>query len=424
MRLSIPYGDTYQHADVPDSRVRAVLQSGGLPQAAADPHALVRQALDNPIGSPRLRELAAGASRALVITSDHTRPVPSAITLPPMLQEMRLGNPDIQIKILIATGCHRASTPQEMADKFGPELLAREEFVIHDARRAQDMARMGTLPSGGELRVNRLAADWADLIVSDGFLEPHFFAGFSGGRKSVLPGIASQRTVMANHCAAFIADPRARAGILQGNPIHTDMRWAADAVGLRFILNVVLDAQKRIVAAFAGDTQQAHSQGCAYVARHAQVGAVPADIVVTSNGGYPLDQNIYQCVKGMTAAEACVNPGGVVILCASCCDGHGSEDLYDTFARGDAPQEILRQILRVPADQTRPDQWQAQILARVLCRSRVILVSDQCDHAMIRAMQLTPAASLAEALALADAWMPGGSVTVIPDGVSVIVQGA
>ena len=194
---------------------------------------IVRQALAEPVDSPRLAELAAKAKRVLVITSDHTRPLPSKITMPILLEEIRSRNPGIQIKILVATGFHRLTRPEELIARFGKELCDKEEIIVHDSRDKKHLVFKGILPSGGELWLNDLV-DWADLIVAEGFIEPHFFAGFSGGRKSILPGIAGTATVLANHCAAFIASDNARTGNLEDNPIHRDMLFASETVGTGF----------------------------------------------------------------------------------------------------------------------------------------------------------------------------------------------
>ncbi|HML45622.1 MAG TPA: nickel-dependent lactate racemase [Clostridia bacterium] len=382
-------------------------------QVAADGPALVRAALDTPVGSPSLAALAEKARRVLIITSDHTRPVPSAITLPILLETIRAARPDAEIKILIATGMHRASTQEEMEAKYGAAVCEREELINHDSRDDSSMVYKGTLPSGG------------DLVVSEGFIEPHFFAGFSGGRKSVLPGIASYKTVLYNHNARFIADPRAVQGNLQGNPLHEDMRFAAKAAGLAFILNVILDEEKRIVAAFAGDPEAAHAVGCEACRARNAVRGVRADIVVTTNGGYPLDQNLYQAVKGMTAGEACVKPGGVLIMAAECVDGHGGEAFYRWMADAKGPREVLDAIASVPPDQTQVDQWEAQILARVLCHASVIFVTGEANRSMVEAMHMDYAPTLDEALDRAYAKLgPKASLCVIPDGVGVIVQPA
>ncbi len=407
-------------AEVPEGNLLGVYESS-LPPPAPDPVRDIRQAMDNPIGSPRLEELALGKKNAVVITSDHTRPVPSHLMMPEILRALRAGNPAIDVTILVATGAHRATTQAELAAKLGPEIAGREKIVVHDALDDRAMADLGTLPSGGALRVNRLAVE-AELLVGEGFIEPHFFAGFSGGRKSILPGLASRETICANHCAEFIRSPYARTGVLENNPIHRDMLFAAEKAGLDFILNVVIDPAKRIVKSFAGDPRAAHGAGCGFLRSSCGITVPEADIVITSNGGYPLDQNIYQCVKGMTAGEAVCRKGGVIILSASCVDGHGGKSFYEHLA-SQTPEEILASVAAVSRNATVPDQWQFQILARIMASYTVILVTKDCDHRMIRRMHLTPAATLQEALDQAlKITGPRARVSVIPDGVSVIPQ--
>ena len=391
-----------------------------MPSPADDQAAEVERALDAPFGSPHLGELARGKRRAVVILSDHTRPVPSRLIVPPMLERLRRGNPSIDITLLVATGCHRAPRRDELAEKLSSEVVERERIVVHDARDASSMVDLGLLPSGGRLLVNRLAAE-ADLLVSEGFIEPHFFAGFSGGRKSVLPGIAARETVLANHCAAFIADPHARTGVLDGNPVHRDMVFAAEKARLAFVANVVLGPDKRVVRAFAGAERAAHEAGCAFLGAHCRVEVPEADIVVTSNGGHPLDQNIYQAVKGMTAGEAVCREGGVIVMCAACGDGHGGEAFFRMLSGASSPAALMERILAVPADRTEPDQWQAQILARVLCKCRVILVTRDCNLSVVRAMGMDAVPDLDDAIAMAtDIVGPRSGIAVIPDGVSVM----
>lgn len=256
---------------------------------------------------------------------------------------------------------------------------------------------------------------------AEAFIEPHFFAGYSGGRKSILPGVAAAKTVLYNHNAAFIRDEHARQGSLAHNPIHEDMLFAAQKAGLAFILNVLLDEQKRIIGAFAGDPAQAHAQGCARCEAMARIRPVEADIAVTSNGGFPLDQNIYQAVKGMTAAEACVRPGGAIILCAALGDGHGGEAFYRWFADRPDAASVMRDIENVPAEETTADQWQAQILARVMMKAQCWFVTGEDSRAALEAMHFhwapDPDTALAEATALLGAQ---SRVTVIPDGVGVM----
>lgn len=423
MKFEIPYFKEHLELNLPKERVKAVLESKAHKYVAKySEEVLIKNALEKPLNSPQLKVLSKVANKILIITSDHTRPVPSSITLPILLEEIRTGNPDAQIKILIATGCHRLTTYEEMVQKFGNGIVENEELINHDSRDTENMVFKGVMPSGGELWLNSLV-DWAELIISEGFIEPHFFAGFSGGRKSILPGIAAEKTVLANHCSRFIASSDARTGKLENNPIHKDMLFAAGASKLRFILNVVLDGEKKIIKAFAGDPSTSHMEGCSFVDKLGRVQSVKADIVITSNGGYPLDQNIYQAVKGMTAAEACVNEGGVIIMVAACNDGHGGEAFYRWFTEATSAEEIASQIALIPQDQTTADQWEAQILARILLKCTVILVTDMCKPQIIKNMKMLHADSLSSALVMAEERIgKQAQVVIIPDGVSMIVQ--
>lgn len=422
MRIRLPYGKGSLEGEISENRILDIAKihlDEFLREETEEQ--TVENALDNPIGSRRLEELAVGKTRVVIIASDHTRPVPSRVLIPPMLKRIREGNPDARITILIATGCHRGTTKEELKEKFGEEIVNRENIVVHDCMDDKNMVKVGVLPGGGILRINRIAME-ADLLVSEGFIEPHFFAGFSGGRKSILPGIASRESVYANHCAEFIADPCARCGILDGNPIHRDMIFAAKAAGLAMIVNVVLNSKREIVGAFAGEPDQAHRAGVDFLARLCRVKLPVADIVVTSNNGYPLDQNVYQAVKGMSAAETVCRDGGVIIMAAECTDGIGGEGFYRTFQENRDAGEILRKIEQVPRDQTIADQWQSQIFARILEKKRVIFISKVAKE-KIWDLHMLPADSLEEALAAADEILgfPGG-VVVIPEGVSSIAE--
>lgn len=424
--FSLPFGKEKIKFELPEEQVAGVLVSHAHEYKAPKSEAeLVADALANPIGSPKLSELAKGKKNCVIISSDHTRPVPSHIIMPQLLAELRKGNPDIDITILIATGMHRATTKEELIAKYGKEIAEHEKFVIHVSRNDEDMVSVGTLPSGGDCRINKVAAN-ADLLISEGFIEPHFFAGMSGGRKSVLPGIASKVTVLANHCSEFINSPNARTGILQGNPIHEDMLYAAKAAELAFICNVVIDADKKVIAAFAGDREKAHYAGVDFEMKLAGVKPVPADIVITTNGGYPLDQNIYQSVKGMTAAEATCKEGGVIIDVSSCSDGHGGEDFYNNLKNAESIQKAMDEILARGRNETVFDQWEAQILMRMLLKFTIIMVTE-APQQMVEDMHMKYAASIDDALAMAkDVLAKKGitdpKITVIPDGVSVIVK--
>ncbi|MBP2031775.1 nickel-dependent lactate racemase [Clostridium algifaecis] len=422
-KIKLPYNKKLLEVEIEDKNLAAVLESKAANYKTDLTEAeIVEKALDNPIGSPKLEELVKGKKNMVIISSDHTRPVPSKIIMPILLKRIRKVNPNIDIKILIATGFHRLTTKEELIAKFGEEIVKNEKIVIHDSRDDSSLVKIGTLPSGGELIINKLAAN-AELLIAEGFIESHFFAGFSGGRKSILPGIASAKTVMANHCAEFIASPFARTGKLENNPIHKDMLYAAEKAKLAFIINVVIDGDKKIINAFAGHSKLAHEDGCKFVLNLSKVNKVDADIAISTNGGYPLDQNIYQSVKGMTAGEATCRDGGVIIMVAACNDGHGGEGFYNNLANVKSPKEFLDKVSKVPRNKTVPDQWESQILARILDKHTVIMVTDMCDPDIIKNIHMQHAYTFEEALKRAyDIVGKDAKVAVVPDGVAVIVS--
>jgi len=420
--VEFPYGKGHLSHSFTEQELVGVLTA---PIHDYDPgcaqEALIAQAMAAPIGSPTLAEMARGKNKVVIIASDHTRPVPSKLILPPMLSQIRQGNPNADITILIATGCHRATTRQELLDKFGQQILDNEKIYIHDCDETEKLRNIGKLPSGGDCVINTIALD-ADLLVAEGFIEPHFFAGFSGGRKSVLPGIAGRQTVLANHCSEFIADPHARTGILENNPIHRDMVWAAQKAGLAYIVNVVLNAHKQVIHAVAGDPVAAHAAGTAFLLQQCGAPAVNADVAISTNGGYPLDQNVYQAVKGMTAAEATVKPGGVIIMLADSGDGIGGDHFYHQLSDEPDIRKTMELFLSRGRGETPPDQWQTQILLRILMHANVIYISTMPDD-VVKQMHMHPAHSIAEALDMARTMLGKEDITIaaIPDGVSVMV---
>lgn len=423
MRIALPYGRGQMEAEIAEGRIARILSSRMeeyRPEGGEDE--LVQRALQRPIGSAPLCELAKDKQKVVLIASDHTRPVPSKKIVPAMLGEIRKGNPEAEITILIATGCHRGTTERELIEKFGEEIVRRERILVHDCEKDEEMIHLGTLPSGGTLLLNRIAVQ-ADLLVAEGFIEPHFFAGFSGGRKSVLPGIASKHTVYANHCSKFLADPRSRAGILEGNPIHKDMVFAARQAKLAFICNVVINAKHEVIGAFAGDVEGAHEAGVRLVRELCESPIEEeTEIVITSNNGYPLDQNAYQAVKGISTAENAVKQGGVIIMLAKCEDGIGGDGFYKTFSKDRSAAHILECIQQVPQDQTAADQWQSQVFARALNKAHVILISDLSEE-QTEALHMEKAKDIGEAIGMADGYLgkQDGRITVIPEGITSIL---
>lgn len=423
VKINVPYSRQSLEIEIPEANFAGILESKAHSYDVQETEGqIVEKALDNCIGGSSLESLVKDKRNMVIITSDHTRPVPSKVTLPILLKRIRQANPEIDITILIATGFHRPTTHEEMINKFGTEIVENERIINHISTDDNSLVNIGTLPSGGSLILNKLALE-TELLIAEGFIEPHFFAGFSGGRKSILPGIASAKTIMANHCSEFINSPHSRTGILKDNPINRDMLYAAEQAKLAFILNVVIDKDKKIINAFAGDFRLAHEEGCKFASELSSVQSIKSDIVISTNGGYPLDQNIYQSVKGMTAAEATCNPGGVIIMIAACNDGHGGQSFYDNLANAKNPREVLDRVALVKRDETSPDQWEFQILARILDSYTVIMVTDMCDPQMIKNMHMEHALNFEEALKRAfEIKGRDAKITVIPDGVSVIVR--
>ncbi len=421
MPISFPYGKTHIDLTIKDTFTYEVLSahSDSLPSGLSGAQC-VEHAMQAPIGSKRLDELAVGKGTAVVIISDHTRPVPSKDILPAMLGQMRAKNSDIEITLLVATGCHRGSCEDELRQKLGDEIYENEKIVVHDCTVGN--VPIGTLPSGAELRINKIAAD-ADLLVAEGFIEPHFFAGYSGGRKSVLPGICDRKTVFGNHCAAFISHECSRAGILDGNLIHRDMVAAVRMVNLEYIVNVILDKDQHTIHAFAGDAIEAHLAGCEKLKSICCVKPEKkGDIIISSNNGAPLDQNIYQTVKSMSTCEACAAEDACIIICSECIDGAGSRLFYEVVRDCKDMAPLYEQTIAIAQDDTPHDQWQYQIMARIMMKHHVIMVTEPNLKGMVEEMKMQYAHTLDEALDIAIRRKgPDAHIVAVPDGVGVIV---
>jgi nickel-dependent lactate racemase len=329
----------------------------------------------------------------------------------------REGIPDERIKLIVATGLHRLCTGEELMERLGRGLLNRLEVLNHDARDISSLVNLGRTSQGTPLWLNEVVRE-SDLVIGDGYIEPHFFAGYTGGGKNILPGVSGLETIKANHGAAMIDHPKARAGVLDGNPIYKDIVEGARRGGLDFSINVTLDPQKRISGVFAGGFEEAQRAGSEFLDGHVKVETNEADIVVTTNGGYPLDRDLYQAVKGMTVAEGIVREGGVAIVASECMDGVGHPKFRELVEMGGSPMEIL-EIIRAPGF-FEIDQWEAQILARVLTRCEVICVTG-VEAATIRGMHMIPAASVDEALSLAlKSVGRDPEIVVVPGGPSTI----
>ena len=388
--------------------------------AAADQAGVLRAALRDPVAGPPLRERVHRGQTVAISACDGTRPQPRHLMIPAILAELdgvvRLED----VVILVATGTHRGNDDAELRRMFGDEVVDRVRIVNHDARDRHQLVWMGTFGDGVPVWLNR---EWteADVRITTGFVEPHFFAGFSGGPKLVAPGLAALETVLVLHDASRIGDPRATWGVVHGNPVHDDVRAIARATGVTFAFDVVLNRDKDIVAAFGGDLLPMHA-AATELARRTAMRAVdaPFDVVVTTNSGFPLDQNLYQAVKGMSAAYQVVKPGGLIVCAAECRDGFPDHGSYrEVLASAASPRALLDAI--AARAETVPDQWQVQIQARIQSGSRVVMHTSYLSDADLAAAHLEQtadiSATVADVLAAAG---PGARLCVLPEGPQTI----
>jgi nickel-dependent lactate racemase len=411
----LAYGSVGMDVELPDS---ATVIAPRHRAASADPAATLREAIVHPVAGPPLAGLVRPGQRVAISVCDVTRPQPRELMVEAILEVLDGTIRPDDVVVLIATGTHRTSTPEERLAMLGPQVLARCRVIDHDARDDASLVDLGMV---GDVPV-RLAREWveADLRITTGFVEPHFFAGFSGGPKMVAPGLAGLATTLELHNARRIGDPRATWGVIEGNPVHDAVRAIAATTGVAFALDVLLNDEQRITRAFGGEILAMHALACA-AAREEAMRPVdgPFDIVITTNSGYPLDQNLYQAVKGMSAAAEVVREGGTIICAAECRDGLPDHGPYGELLRqGRTPAELLANIAASPV--TIPDQWQVQIQARVLTKARVLLRTDGLSDEQVRAAHLEPIADVGATVAALLASDPGARICVLPQGPQTI----
>jgi len=415
--VRLAYGRTGMEVRVPDDAVVVTAtELPGLPDEAG----AVLEALRSPVHGPPLAELVAGGGRAprvAVVFPDLTRPMPNRTVLPPVLAELeRLGVGPDRIDLLCATGTHRAATTEEMVELVGPDIANRYAIFQHRAEAAEaEHVEVGRV-DGTAVRIDRRYVE-ADVRILTGFVEPHFFAGFSGGPKGMCPGLAALETTLEAHSPSRIADPRATWLVTQGNPVHDFVRAAAALAPPTLCLDVAINQRRALTAVFAGPLPDGHDAACRFVEEAAvqRVGE-PFDVVLSTNGGYPLDRNLYQAVKGMAAAERVVRAGGTIVMAAECADG---------MPTGGAFARLLAQAtgpdaLGATDGLSETDRWQAQVLGRVLHRSHVWLHAGGLTDDEIRAAFLRPVPDVTDAVADALDTDPGGGrhprVGVLPYG--------
>ncbi|MFW6171731.1 MAG: nickel-dependent lactate racemase [Planctomycetota bacterium] len=421
MRVRLEYGREGLSVELPDDRlVRSLRYQAATP--LSDPPQALSEVLASPEGTPPLNELAAGCRTACIAVCDITRPVPNELMLSPVLEILEnAGIARENILILIATGLHRPNEGDELIEILGREIVQRYRVENHHGTAQGEHTYLGESPRGVPLWIDSRYVQ-AELKLTVGLIEPHFMAGFSGGRKLICPGIAALETIRAWHSPRFLEHPRADCGVLEGNPVHAENTWIGRRAGCDFIVNVVLDDQRRPLAFVAGDMEAAFLEGVDFV-RGVVTDSVaePVDIVVTSGAGYPLDTTFYQSVKGMTGALPVVREGGTIIVAASLSDGIGSAQFQQLFQEHADLNTFMDCIQR--DDYFRLDQWQLEELAKVRRKANVTMVSDGLPSDVLETLfvQSAPSVEVAVERAL-ELHGQNARIVAIPKGPYVLAQ--
>ena len=411
--IMLPYGDSFLKARIPSKNLAFILTTKDVKELANEGEAIT-DSLRNPIGCSPLLDNIQKDDKVIIIVTDNTRPCPDDRLLPPILAELEEKIPRENITIIVALGLHPPLNRQELIKKLGKDIVENYNVVNHDVNQT---VNIGKTSRGTFVDINRRVIE-ADFRISTGFIEPHFFAGFSGGRKSIAPGVFSVRSAYHNHGYKMIEHPRARAGILKGNPVHEDMVEQAKMAKLNFIVNVLLNKKRQITHIFAGDPFKAHEAGCE-TARSIVGAKVPhmADITVTTNNGAPLDLDLYQTCKGIETASQITRAGGIIISASACTAGIGPEIFREVHASVSSPREVLRKIRR---EEPFGVQWENQTLARIQLKHDIYLFS--ClENSIVRDMMMVPIRSVEEGLAEAFKLLGSDAeVGVIPEGPLVL----
>jgi len=419
MRVTLDYGRTGLDVDLPDGRFVGPLAIKPAPPLA-NVQAAIADALQNPIGARPLAELARGRRDACILVCDITRPVPNRLVLPPLLHTLEAqGLARRDILILIATGLHRPNEGPELAEMLGPELVANYRIENHHGKDLAEHEFLGVTPQGAPAYIDRRYVK-ADLKITTGLIEPHMWAGYSGGRKVICPGIAAFETIKTFHSPRFVQHPRADSGIVEGNPLHEESTRIAQMAGCDFIVNVCIDDQRRVTWVGAGDMVQAWQRGVRFVEEVVKVPvAAPFDVVVTSAAGYPLDATWYQAIKGLSGALPIIKQGGTIIMAASLKEGLGSPEFQRLIA--DYPDlDVFKQRI-LGKDYFVMDQWELQEFALVAERCKVKVVSDGLTADTLRRCHVEPAASVEQAVADSlKEYGPSATVAVVPKGPYVL----
>jgi len=420
MRSHFAFGKTGLDLDLPEGFDYRLLEARSA-QPLPDERAALEAALDSPVAGPSLVELARGKKSAAISVCDITRPAPNRRVLPPLLARLeQAGISRENISIFIATGLHREATPAEIAEILGPEVHGTVRVVNHNARNLHEHKYLGDTASGTPVYIDaRYIA--ADLHITLGFIEPHLMLGFSGGRKLIAPGLAAQETIKVIHSPKFMRDPRATEGSVDDNPLHRELLEIARMARHDFIVDVCLTRDRRIAQVFAGDSEKAHAAGMKFVSQvMLEQLPGPVDAVITSCAGYPLDLTFYQAIKGITAAQHIVKPGGKILLMAECAEGPGAHEFCQLLLRTDSWEDFLESIREAPVT---VDQWQLEKLALVTRKAEVLFYTPGLPAKYNATVwgKVLPSPSAAVA-ALIAGLAPGSVIAVMPEGPYVLAR--
>jgi nickel-dependent lactate racemase len=422
VRIDLAFGKTGITLDLPESFRYRILEARSA-KPVVDPAAALESALDHPINSPPLVELARGKSSAAISVCDITRPAPNRLTLPPLLQRLeQAGIPRENITVLIATGLHRPATDSEIREICGDQIASAYRVVNHNARDLSSHRSLGRTVSGTPVYIDeRFIA--ADLHITLGFIEPHLMLGYSGGRKLVAPGLAAQETIKILHSPRFMRDARAVEGSIEDNPLHRELLEIARIARHDFLLDVALTRDRAIAGVFAGNPEEAHRRGVSFVSQVLlETLDEPVDAAITTAAGYPLDLTFYQSIKGVTAAAHVVKPGGSILLVGACQEGAGAPEFQRMLHSGLSDAQFLDRIQSAPVE---IDQWQLEKLALVTTRRRLLwyvpgLPSEFHSNLWGRSFP-TAAAAVHELVATLPT---GANIAVIPEGPYVLAKAA
>lgn len=418
MHVNLAFGKTGLAADLPPGFQYHVLEARSA-QPLADWQRHLDSALDAPLGSPPLAELAGGKRTAAISVCDITRPAPNPLTLPFVLRRLeQAGLHREDITILIATGLHRAATDAEIRQICGEEIAEAYRVVNHDARNLSQHRHLGSSASGTPVHIDeRFMA--ADLHVTLGFIEPHLMLGFSGGRKLVAPGLAAQETIKVLHSPKFMRDGRAVEGSTEDNPLHRELLEIARMARHDFMLDVALARDRSIAGVFAGHPEKAHRRGVEFVSRlMVETLDEPVDAAITSAAGHPLDLTFYQTIKGVTAASHIVKPGGRILVVGACEEGAGAPEFRQMLLEGKSDTEFLKQIASAPVT---IDQWQLEKLALVTTRQQLFYFVPGLPAEYQAGLWGRSCATVETAVQAVTAGLPPGArIAVIPEGPYVL----